>query len=149
MNEDMKRVLEELEKDLLNEELVNDAPQSNTASDEDLLMDMPQSITQNTTAEEDIDAILADFLAEGEEDVAAADEAVPAFEDPDKPDFPDEPVTYCNYSNDYGNDGEEMKKKSKASAKEDKWQIALMGVACGLCVAIIGVMIYWLEAFLR
>lgn len=149
MNEDMKRVLEELEKDLLNEELVNDAPQSNTASDEDLLMDMPQSITQNTTAEEDIDAILADFLAEGEEDVAAADEAVPAFEDPDKPDFPDEPVTYCNYSNDYGNDGEDMKKKSKTSTKEDKWQIALMGVACGLCVAIIGVMIYWLEAFLR
>lgn len=149
MNEDMKRVLEELEKDLLNEELVNDAPQSNTASDEDLLMDMPQSITQNTTAEEDIDAILADFLAEGEEDVAAADEAVPAFEDPDKPDFSDEPVVYCNYSNDYGNDGEDMKKKSKTSTKEDKWQIALMGVACGLCVAIIGVMIYWLEAFLR
>ena len=112
-------------------------------------MDMPQSITQNTTAEEDIDAILADFLAEGEEDVAAADEAVPAFEDPDKPDFSDEPVVYCNYSNDYGNDGEDMKKKSKTSTKEDKWQIALMGVACGLCVAIIGVMIYWLEAFLR
>lgn len=146
MNEDMKRVLEELEKDLLDEELTQEAPKS---SDEDLLMDMPQSITQSTTTEEDIDAILADFLAEDEEGAEDADEAVPAFEDPDKPDFPDEPVTYCNYSNDYGNDGEEMKKKSKSSAKEDKWQIALMGVACGLCVAIIGVMIYWLEAFLK
>ena len=148
MNEDMKRVLEELEKDLLEEEIVEEAPQ-NSAFDDDLLIDMPQSITQSTTAEEDIDAILADFLAEGEEDTEAVEvEAAPAFEDPDKPDFPEEPVTYCNYSNDYGNDGEEMKKKSKA-AKEDKWQIILMGIACGLCVAIIGVMIYWLEAFLR
>ncbi len=146
MNEDMKRVLEELEKDLLDEELTQKAPQS---SDEDLLMDMPQSITRSTTAEEDIDAILADFLAEDEDGATIAEDVEPAFEDPDKPQFPDEPVVYCNYSNDYGNDGEDMKKKSKASAKEDKWQIALMGVACGLCAAIIGVMIYWLEAFLR
>lgn len=135
MNDDMKRVLEEMEKDLL---------------EDDLLEDMPQKLTQDVTSEEEIDAILADFLAESDEDTQAADgEAAPAFEDPDKPHFSDEPVVYCNYSNDYGNDGEEMKKKAKASAKEDKWQIALMGVACGLCVAIIGVMIYWLETFLR
>ena len=78
-----------------------------------------------------------------------APEVEPAFDNPETIHAPKGPMVYCNYSNDYGNDGEDMKKKSKTSTKEDKWQIALMGVACGLCVAIIGVMIYWLEAFLR
>lgn len=178
MNEDMKQVLEELEKDLFDEDLLEDMPQSlkqDSISDEelaallaggdmeqdpeepeedllveDLLEDLPQGLEQDSIPDEELDALLADFLAESDEDVQiAGEEAEPAFEDPDRPEFPEDPAVYNNYSNDYGNDSEEIKKAKAAATKEDKWQIALMGVACGLCVAIIGVMIYWLETFLK
>ena len=38
---------------------------------------------------------------------------------------------------------------SQSTSKEDKWQTILMAVACLLCLGIIGVLIYWLEVFLK
>ena len=133
MNEDMKRVLEELEQDLL---------------EDDLLADMPQKLKDNQqkekAEEEDIDAILARILAETDDQFIG--EAQPAFEDPDKLDITQEPVTYCNYSNDYGNDVAEKKRIAREEAKsEDKWLIALMGVASALCLGIICVLVYWMN----
>lgn len=136
MNEDMKRVLEELEQDLL---------------DDDLLEDVPQKLKDNQTDEDDIDAILARILAETDDSADGYGETAPAFEDPDKPHISDEPVVYCNYSNDYGNDAAaaDVEAEKEEARKEDKWLIALMGVASALCLGIIGVLIYWLVAFLK
>ena len=139
MDEDMKRVLEELEHDLLND---------------DLLEDIPQNLDKKNE-EDDLDAILAKILAENDEPVSS--ENAPAFEDPDKPNISDEPVAYCNYSNDYGNNRnrghraaiEEEKMAKKQAQKGDKWLIALMGVASVLCLGIIGVLTYWLEVLLK
>ena len=135
MNEDMKRVLEELEQDLLDEELLEEPPK---------VKDTPKD-------EDDIDAILARILAEAEDSIDNYDEAAPAFEDPDKPHISDEPVVYCNYSNDYGNDAadEDAEAEQEAAKREDKWLIGLMGAASALCLGIIGVLIYWLVAFLN
>ena len=136
MNEDMKRVLEELEQDLL---------------EDDLLSDMPQKLTDNQktekAGEEDIDAILAQILAESDELIG---ENQPAFEDPDKLEITKEPVNYRNYSNQYGNNAPKQKHSARKQAKEeaeseDKWLIALMGVASALCLGIIGVLVYWMN----
>lgn len=134
MNEDMKRVLEELEQDLLDDDLLEDVPQKNNKTDED-----------------DIDAILARILAETDDSIGDYGETAPAFEDPDKPHISAEPVVYCNYSNDYGNEAADAEEKAEreAAKKEDKWLIALMGVASALCLGIIAVLVYWLVAFLK
>ena len=127
MNDEMKRTLEALEKDLL---------------EDDLLEDMPRSLVDNTQPEDDFDAILARILAE-------TDDAEPAFEDPDKPHISDDPVVYCNLSNDYGNDyadpEEEPVAQKEGKSNEDKWLIALMGVASALCLGIIGILGYWMS----
>lgn len=143
MNDEMKRALEELEKDLL---------------EDDMLEDMPQTLIEEST-EEDIDAILAKILAEddGEQEPVedmfrVADDPIPAFEDPDQPHISDDPLVYCNFSNDYGNDyadTEDTQQDGADVATEDKWLITLMGVASALCVGIIGVLIYWMVAFLN
>jgi hypothetical protein len=141
VNEDMKRVLDELEHDLL---------------DDDLLEDIPQNL--NKKSEDDVlDEILARILAESDDFVGDNGEIAPAFEDPDKLNIAQEPEVYCNYSNDYGNErrkrartaDQEAEMAKKRSKKDDKWLIALMGVASGLCLGIIAVLIYWLEAFLK
>ncbi len=119
MKNDRDRELERLEKELL--------------ADDDLLADLPETL-----------------LDDGREDTA------PAFEDPDRIHEPQEPMVYCNFSNDYGRgkmpqEEKQTKKKKSAAAKkqEDKIQIILMAVISFLCLGIIGVMIYWLEVFLK
>lgn len=136
MNEDMKRVLEELEQDLL---------------DDDLLEDIPRKLKDNKTEEDDIDAILERILAEPDDSIDGYGETAPAFEDPDKPRISGEPVTYCNYSNDYGNDAADadVKAEKEEARKEDQWLVALMGVASALCLGIIAVLVYWLVTFLK
>ena len=138
MDEDMKRVLEEFEQDLLNEEPQEDVPQEKKGHKED-----------------EFDAILAKILAESEEPASLYSAAVPAFEDPDKPNISGKPVTYRNYSNAYGNNRkkghfaafEEENMAKKRAKKSDKWLIILMSIASVLCLGIIGVLIYWLKIF--
>ena len=139
----MKRALEALEKDLL---------------EDDMLEDMPQTLIDESNNDEDLDALLAKILAEddmqeGIGDVLHIDdEPIPAFEDPDKPNISDDPLVYCNFSNDYGNDyadAEDASQENADVATEDKWLMILMGVASGLCVGIIGVLIYWMAVFLK
>ena len=159
MNDDMKRILEELEKDLLKEDMQQTQP-----LDEDLLEDMPwqlktqkleldidamlakdtqqEKVDDSPAEEEDFEAILARILAESDDGMGDA----PAFEDPDKPDIAEEPVAYCNYSNDYGNDTVQQEQPApKEDKSEDKWLISLMSIASVLCLGIIGVLIYWMR----
>ena len=92
--------------------------------------------------EEDIldGAIIQDLMQETE----------PAFEDPDMIHTPKEPMVYCNYSNDYGRDLKQFAESGgqEPEKKEDKLLIGLMIAASGLCLGIIGVLIYWLVAYL-
>jgi len=44
---------------------------------------------------------------------------------------------------------ERRKKDTAAKERDDKWVIGLLITACFLCVGIIGVLIYWLENFLK
>lgn len=71
----------------------------------------------------------------------------PAFEDPDVIKDPEEPLVYRNFSNDYGN-GAEPEAAPGDTKKADRIDMGLMITASCLCLGIIGVMIYWLTAFL-
>lgn len=123
--EDTQKELQRLEQELLADEV----PEEKESIDsEDIFLD-------------------DDLLRE----VMAAD-AAPAFEDPDKIHEPAEPMVYCNYSNDYGKDlqgSAEADEAEQAKKKNDKVIIGLMIAASGLCVGIIGILIYWLAAFLN
>ena len=142
MNEELKRALEEIEKDFLEDE-----PQN-------------VNIDKPPMEEDEFDALLAKILAENDEPSSRYRDGEPAFEDPDKLDIPDQPVAYYNYSNDYGNkqrqhqpaykEDDMAKKRARRQAKKnDKWSVILMGIASALCVGIIAVLVYWLEAFLK
>ena len=92
--------------------------------------------------EEDVldDAVIRELMEETE----------PAFEDPDFIHTPREPMVYCNYSNDYGRDLKQFAESGgqEPEKEEDKLLIGLMIAASGLCLGIIGVLIYWLVAYL-
>ncbi|MCD7756422.1 MAG: hypothetical protein LUJ09_08915 [Firmicutes bacterium] len=134
MRNDTREELERLERELLAED--------ETA---DLLSDLPESLRAEVQGDP-ADDILLESISDSEPG------AHPAFDDPDKIHEPKEPMVYCNYSNDYGrnlkefaeNGGADMAKKKK----EDKLLIGLMATASFLCVAIVGVLIYWMEVFL-
>ena len=87
---------------------------------------------------QDLDKLMKEFL----------EEPMPAFDDPDKTEISDEPVVYCNYSNDYGKDvqaeAEAEDEALKKKKKDDKTIITLLAVIAGLCLGIVGVLIYWL-----
>ena len=73
----------------------------------------------------------------------------PAFEDATEIHDTEEPLVYCNYSNDYGRETQEQEKAAQRRAKKDEaWTTGMMFLVSGLCLGIIGVLIYWLVAWL-
>lgn len=136
MTEDTKKILDEIERELL---LAQDPME-----EDELLADLPESLLEEDKQQQ-VDAALERILSESLPEGAA-------FEDPDRTSVPQEPVNVCNYYNDYGRDISEETKEKKAVArkkKEDKTLIILMAVASFLCLGIIGVLIYWIEMFLK
>lgn len=126
MTDDRKQELERLEKELL----------ADVMEDDDLLADIPIELLDDERP-----LSWEDSVEISEEDLILEDL--------------NEPLSQPEAAE---NDGETMdntKKKSakakKAAAKkqEDKWQIALMIAASFLCLGIIAVLIYWMEAFLK
>ena len=123
MANDRERELERLEKELL----------AGIKEDDDLLADIPIELLDTAPITWDDEEILA------EEDLYAI---------PEETVYDRKPTT---------NKGETMRhtekktaKKTKAAQKrEDKLVITLMIVASFLCVGIISVLIYWMEAFLK
>lgn len=123
MANDREQELERLEKELL----------AGIDEDDDLLADIPIELLDTAPVTwEDSENLLEEEL----------------YAIPEEPVYhPESPV----------NNGETMKQTGKKSTKkakaaqrrEDKWVIALMIVASFLCVGIIGVLIYWLEVFLK
>lgn len=123
MANDREQELERLEKELL----------AGIAEDDDLLADIPIELLDTTP------------ITWGDSEKLPQEEFCAI---PEEPEYDPEPVV---------NNGETMKqaekkttKKAKAAQKrEDKWVIGLMITACFLCVGIIGILIYWLEVFLK
>ena len=119
MTDDRKESLEKLEDELLSD---------------DLLSDMPASLFNNDTW------IWDEEKASTEDSFSFDDNAeeIPA----------EEPVQV--YSEEIeGNTMRRKNRKMSAQQQEDKWLIILMAIASFLCLGIIGVMIYWLEVFLK
>ncbi len=116
MKDDTQKILEEMEQELLREE-----PEETPAGEPDILED----------------TLVRSVLA---------DAAQPAFEDPEAIHEPEEPLVYCNYSNDYGRDLKDFAETGgkKADKKEDPWLTWLMFGVSGLCLGIIGLLIYWI-----
>lgn len=136
MTEDTKKILEDIERELL----LSQEPME----EDELLADLPEILTQEDKQQQ-VDAALERILEDsGIEDMA--------FEDPDLTYVPQEPAEVYNYYNDYGRElPEEPEEKSvaKRKKKEDNTLIVLMAIASFLCLGIIGVLIYWVEAFLK
>lgn len=135
MTEDTKKILEEIDRELL-------LAQEPMEEDE-LLADLPEILLEEDKQQQ-VDAALERILSESYPDGAA-------FEDPDFTSVPQEPVNVYNYYNDYGRDiPEEAQEEPMAKKKkEDNTLIILMAIASFLCLGIIGVLIYWVEAFLK
>ena len=120
MNHDREQELDRLEKELLPQE-------AEPISDEELLKDSRQ------------------FFLDEEQAAREAEEAQePAFDDPQFIHEPDEPMIYRNFSNNYGEKSRDEIKKEK----KDRIDIGLMIAASALSLGIIGVLIYWLVAYL-
>lgn len=136
MTEDTKKILEEIERELL----LSQEPME----EDELLADLPEVLTQEDKQQQ-VDVALERIL----EDSMTEDMA---FEDPDLTYVSQEPGDIYNYYNDYGRDlpEEEPEEISMAKKKkEDNTLIVLMAVASFLCLGIIGVLIYWVETFLK
>ena len=119
MANDREQELERLEKELL----------AGIEADDDLLADIPIELLDTTP------------ITWGDEALLLEEELYAIPEEPEEI-----PVSTVN-------DGDTMKKSAKKTKngkkQEDKVVIALMIVASFLCLGIIGVLIYWLEAFLQ
>ena len=166
--EDTKKELERLQKALLadetmvGEDLTEDLPDDLVAGIDDAmaahlleeaLQEEPEeevvpeapSVTDETMLVDDamLDALLAEVNS-------------PDFDDPDTLGVSDETMVFHNFSNDYGKDmdgygelePEEAPVDEQTKKRDDKIVIGLMIAACALCLGILGVLIYWLVAFL-
>ena len=91
-----------------------------------------------------------DILAEFEKELLAEElleeQEGPAFEDPDVLETGPEPEVYVNYANDYGEALQEFAESGGELSREDSGLIVWMLIASILCLGIIGVMLYWLQA---
>ena len=122
MNQDRQQELERLEKELLE-------PKAEEISDEELLKDIQQ------------------FFMDEEQAAEAASSQEPAFDDPQSIHEPKEPLVYRNFSNGYGSK-EDQQVSDRQKEKSDRIDMGLMIAASALSLGIIGVLIYWLVAYL-
>lgn len=151
MADDREQELKRLEQELLADEVIDN---------DDLLSDLPielfdapsqvgdeEAERNDAVAEEaemSVDDIIDDFLAE-ETDLSVDDIINETLNETE---LPSELDTHDGEFMD--NSKKKSTKKTKADQKrEDRWLITLMAIASFLCVGIIGVLIYWLEAFLK
>lgn len=144
MADDREQELKRLERELLTSEVIDD---------DDLLSDLPIELfdTRPLSWNEDEDIIaeseelsVEDILAEEME--LSVDDII--NETLEEAALPSEAEVHEGEST--NNDQESTPENSKdAQKREDRWLIILMGIASFLCVGIIGILIYWLEAFLK
>lgn len=131
MADDREQELERLERELLADEVIDD---------DDLLSDIPIELldTRPLSWTEDDDLLIEELISETPEEP----------EVPQEIEVPQETETHDGEI--MSNGKKKATKKTKADQKrEDRWLITLMIIASFLCVGIIGILIYWLEVFLK
>ena len=138
--------LKRLERELLAEEeetmdLADILGDESIPSDEELFAEEPASEDAEEVTEE-MELSVDDILQDEELNALLNDGTEPAFEDPDQTRPADGDVPYNNFANDYGK--EEQDAEAEIKARNDKIAIGLMLGACGLCLGIIGILIYWI-----
>ena len=152
MADDREQELERLERELLADEVIDD---------DDLLSDLPIELldTRPLTWTEDETMPADDMIAE--EELPVEDNIDDLFIEElelSVDDIINETLRESELPLETElHEGEGMKdskkkapKNSKAAQKrEDRWLIVLMSIASFLCVSIIGILIYWLEVFLK
>ena len=121
MANDREQELQRLEKEIL----------AGIYQDDDLLADIPIELLDTTPITwEDIeeDPILDDLEITPED----------LMDYPQEPQEAEQPMKKAT-----------SKKAKTAKKREDRYLTVLMAISCFLCLGIIGVLIYWLEAFLQ
>ena len=149
MTDERAQELKRLEQELLADE---------TFEDDDLLSDLPIELldTRPLSWDEDEEVSAEDIIAVEDElsvEDILAEETEWSVDDIinetlEEAALPLETETH---------EGEDMKTAKKkapkdskdAKKREDRWLIILMAIASFLCMGIIGVLIYWMEAFLK
>ncbi len=136
--EDTQKELERLEQELLK------------VDDDDALLE--ELIREVKGEMPPVESYLEDMVVPEIVPEVVAENAQPAFEDPDKIREPAKPMVYCNYSNGYGADlpqeETENPEQAEETARQDRLQIALMIAASVMTLGIIGILIYWMVALL-
>ena len=94
-----------------------------------------------------------DLLKQFEEELEAEalreeQEAGPAFDDPDTLETGPAPEVYSNFANDYGRELRSFAENGGEEAQPQGGIIVLMLIATILSLGIIGVMLYWLQAWM-
>ena len=167
--EDTKKELERLQKALLadetmvGEDLTEDLPDDLVEGMDDaaaahLLEELSQEIeeapqepeSQEAPSVTDETLLVDDAML----DALLAEVNSPDFDDPDTMGVSDETMVFHNFSNGYGEDldgygePEQEEPNEETKKRDDKIVIGLMIAGCALCLGILGVLIYWLVAFL-
>ena len=138
------------------------------SAEEDLTADMPLILRQSAPKDEDLDDIIARIMSEDDFGTSSRylqGVSVPVFEEPAVPEKCEEPKedfmpsALPIFSNAAADPADtlaaraEKRERERREAEElfmaeldrdDKWQVVLMSVASGLCLGIIGMMIYWI-----
>lgn len=95
--------------------------------------------------EEFEEALRTENNALTEDDLLADLEGI--FDELSDPVDVDDDAVYSNNTNDYTDELEDFANQTEKQVYGNKLTIGLMLTACALCLAIIGVMIYWLNNF--
>lgn len=149
MADEREQELKRLEQELLADEVVEE---------DDLLSDLPIELldTRPLSWNEDDEIMTDDAIIEEEElpvdDIVSAEAALSVDdiinETLKETELPMEAEPHEGES--MNNSKKKAPKNSKADQKrEDRWLIILMAIASFLCIGIIGVLIYWMEVFLK
>lgn len=151
MHNDTNDVLERLSEELLAQE---ELPEEQLQEPEFLF---PEEDAREVSPEDAVyeEEVLPEEEAAPEEDPFFTEETmvlptpqIPAFDDPQMIHEPEEPMIFRNFSNGYGRDLPKEEEKAPTMSRSDKIDIGLMIGASGLCLGIIGILIYWLVAYL-
>lgn len=145
MADDREQELKRLERELLTSENIDD---------DDLLSDLPHELfdTRPQTWAEDEEVVTGDVFIE--DDALTVDDIIDDILAEEKNLSVDDIINETLKESEFPSEaetpeGEFVQDNKKNQKREDRWLIILMTIASFLCMGIIGVLIYWMEAFLK
>ena len=157
-DEDLPEVtLEEVMAEFFGDDAVSE-PMPEVVLDTVVRTEDPETQQEAETEARAMEQTEAEAEARDEEPSEAAERPAPedpAFDDPETIHDPKEPLVYCNYSNDYGKaqdepeESEETEEEDPQKIRDDRTITGLLITSAVLLSGIVGVMVYWLNVFLK